>query len=55
MFMIDEEDMEELKVSGSLVRSKDNKVGVDWSKQEGNTFWLSSIIRSLNEELRVLA
>ena len=55
VFIVDEEDMEELRVSGSLVKSKENKVGIDWSKEEGNTFWLSSIIRSLNEQLKVLA
>jgi hypothetical protein len=53
-FTIDEEDVEELKLSGQLFRQKDNQVTVEWFKEEGNTFWLGSIIHSLNQALQVL-
>ncbi len=53
-FNIDEEQVEELDVSGKLFKSKDNKIGVEWSKESGNTFWLSSIIRNLNDQMKVL-
>lgn len=53
-FNIDEEEVEELNVSGKMFKSEDNKIGVEWNKESGNTFWLSSIIRNLNDQMKVL-
>lgn len=53
-FNIDEEEVEELKIGGKFMRSKENKVGIEWMKEEGNDFWLTSIIKNLNENLKVL-
>ena len=53
-FNIDEEEVEELNISGKMFKSEDNKIGVEWNKESGNTFWLSSIIRNLNDQMKVL-
>lgn len=52
-FEIDEEEETELLLKGKLHRSGDN-VGVEWIKEVGNDFWLSSIVARLNESLYVI-
>lgn len=50
-----EDEKEVLNLSGHLVKSKDNKVGIDWQKEQGNEFWLGSIISHINQQMKVLA
>ena len=52
-FDVDEE-LESLRIVGDLVR-KGEKIGVEWHKEEGNEFWLTSIIEELNTQLKALA
>lgn len=50
-----EDDLEDLLIVGDLVCIKGDKIAIDWHKEEGNEFWLTSIIGELNRELKVLA
>ena len=46
-FDVDEE-YEELEIVGNLVCVKGGKIAIDWQKVAGNSFWLASIVGSLN-------
>ena len=43
-----DDDFETLKLSGNLIRVKEDKLGIEWVKEEGNDFWLQAIISRLN-------
>jgi hypothetical protein len=53
-YIIDEEEESELELVGQLHRSEKGEIGIDWLKQEGNDYWLSSVEASLNESLKML-
>jgi hypothetical protein len=55
VFLMDEEDETELKLSGQLHRSSKGEISVDWHQVEGTPFWLSAIQTNLNESLRLIA
>ena len=55
VFLIDEEDETELKLTGQLHRSTKNEVSVDWHQTEGTPFWLTAIQANLNASLREIA
>lgn len=50
-----DEDIETLIISGDLVCIKGDKIAVSWNKEQGNEFWLTSIIGELNRELKAIA
>jgi hypothetical protein len=54
-FTIDEEEEVELSLVGQLHRSLTDELGVDWSKEEGNDYWLSAVEKNLNDSLRLVA
>jgi hypothetical protein len=41
-------------VRGKLHRSNNGCVGISWQKEEGNEFWLTSLIGQLNNKLKAL-
>ena len=53
-FLIDEEEEVDLELNGRLHRSEKGEVGVEWSKVEGNDYWLTAVENSLNESLQGL-
>lgn len=54
-FLIEEEEKVSLKLVGQLHRSEKGEVGVEWSKAEGNDYWLTNIENDLNGSLQSLA
>lgn len=54
-FTIDEEEETELELRGQLHRSEKGELGVEWTKVEGNDFWLTSIENNFNSALQLLA
>lgn len=55
VFLIDNEDETELRLTGQLHRSPKNEISVDWRHTEGAPFWLTAIQNNLNESLRLIA
>lgn len=47
VFSVDD-DFETLIILGDLLCIKGDKVAIEWKKEEGNDFWLTSIIGELN-------
>jgi hypothetical protein len=43
-----------LKIKGKLYQNGEGKIGIEWIKVQGNDFWLSSIVKELNQRLKVL-
>ena len=55
VFEIDEEEEEQLKISGNVYQLDGKNVGIEWVKEAGNHFWLNNIIIALNQRLQALA
>ena len=54
-FVVNEEEQIEIQLEGQLHRNEKGEVGVEWSRVEGNDFWLASVEKNLNESLSILA
>lgn len=55
VFVIDDEDETELRLTGQLHRSSKGEVSIDWRQAEGTPFWLTAIQANLNDSLREIA
>jgi hypothetical protein len=51
---MDEEEETHLILFGQLHRSEKGKVGIEWCRVDGNSFWLYGVESALNELLQGL-
>lgn len=51
----EEEEIKELTITGQLVRLEGGRVGIDWEKNNGNSYWLSCVLTEINSQVQILS